>query len=77
MISFCPPVLWDTSGIRVFFFTRSAIPADIYADAPLPETWGIPAASFPASQCNPYAFMAGHVVILNTNFWYVVLPLRQ
>jgi len=59
-------MLWDNSGIQVFFFTRNNIPADLIRDAPLPNTWGLPAARFPSSTCNPYQFFQDHSVIFDT-----------
>ncbi|OBZ79820.1 putative glycosidase C21B10.07 [Grifola frondosa] len=58
--------LWDNAGISVFFFPRSAIPADITADAPQPSTWGQPMANFPASTCSPFKFFYNHTAIFDT-----------
>lgn len=62
-------VKWDSSGISVFFFPRSAIPADIQAEAPQPSTWGLPMASWPATNCNPFQFFYDHVAIIDTTLW--------
>ena len=45
------------AGIRIWFFARSDIPADIPTDvsnttAPDPSTWGEPIANFPATNCD-------------------------
>ena len=68
-------VLWDNSGIQVFFFTRNNIPADLIRDAPLPNTWGLPAARFPSSTCNPYQFFQDHSAIFDTTLWYAKISL--
>ncbi|KAI0961041.1 hypothetical protein AcV7_000253 [Taiwanofungus camphoratus] len=57
---------WVDSGISVFFFQRSAVPADITAGAPQPAGWGTPIASFPASSCNPSQFFYNQSVIFDT-----------
>ncbi|THH27512.1 hypothetical protein EUX98_g6672 [Antrodiella citrinella] len=44
---------WETDAIKVWFFARQAIPADITSGNPDPSTWGAPAAEFPSSNvCN-------------------------
>lgn len=70
-------MVWDAAGsdgIRVFFFPRSSIPADISFGMPQPNGWGIPQARWPASTCDPKQFFAGHVAVLDTTFWFVCLP---
>jgi len=59
-------VLWDDSGISIWFFDRENIPSDITASAPVPEGWGIPTAFWPASTCNPFQFFQNHGVIFDT-----------
>ncbi|KAF7310530.1 GH16 domain-containing protein [Mycena chlorophos] len=59
-------MLWISSGISVFFWERQSIPSDITAGAPQPKTWGLPAAHWPASDCNPWKYFYTHVVIVNT-----------
>jgi hypothetical protein len=34
--------LWNDEGLKIWFFTRSAIPADITSSKPDPTTWGKP-----------------------------------
>ncbi|KAF8342799.1 concanavalin A-like lectin/glucanase domain-containing protein [Cantharellus anzutake] len=59
-------LLWDTTGLSVFWFPRASIPNDIKIDAPLPNTWGTPVARFPASACNPYQFFVDQTIIFDT-----------
>ncbi|KAI0738520.1 glycoside hydrolase family 16 protein [Daedaleopsis nitida] len=42
----------EDEGISVWFFDRSAIPADITAKTPDPASWGTPTAFFPNTQCD-------------------------
>lgn len=57
---------WTTSGIQVYFFPRSSIPADINAGTPQPSGWGTPMANFPSSSCNPSTFFYDHSAIFDT-----------
>jgi hypothetical protein len=59
-------VLWDNSGISVWFFSRQSIPSDITASAPVPNGWGTPSAFWPAGTCNPFQFFQNHGVIFDT-----------
>jgi len=59
-------MLWDNSGVTVWFFPRQDIPSDITAQAPVPTSWGTPMASFPASGCNPFQFFQNHSAIFDT-----------
>ena len=67
---------WDDNGISVFFFPRNAIPDDITAKQPLPDTWGQPMAFWPTSTCSSFQFFNTHSLIFDTTLWYVfVSPL--
>jgi hypothetical protein len=37
---------WTSSFIKIFFFPRNAIPADITSGNPDPTKWGLPNANF-------------------------------
>jgi hypothetical protein len=59
-------VLWDNTGVSVYFFDRQNIPSDITAQAPVPEGWGTPSAFWPASGCNPFQFFQNHAAVFDT-----------
>lgn len=45
--------IWDEDAIKVWFFTRQAIPDDINKGVPNPDSWGTPSAVFPGGDsCN-------------------------
>ena len=58
---------WTVEHINVYFFPRSAIPADITAGLPDPSTWGTPTASFTGS-CDIDNHFKNHKIIINTTF---------
>jgi hypothetical protein len=58
--------LWDNSGIKVWFFSRKDIPADIRDKNPQPSTWGEPVAEFAADTCNMAEHFQGHSIVINT-----------
>ena len=59
-------MLWDNTGVSVWFFSRQNIPSDITAQVPVPSSWGTPSAFFPASGCNPFQFFQNHGAIFDT-----------
>jgi len=59
-------MLWDETGIAVFFFPRQSVPSDITSGNPNPPSWGLPNAKWPASSCNPFQFFRDHVAIFDT-----------
>jgi hypothetical protein len=54
--------------IRMFFFPRAKIPADLIANAPLPDTWGLPYARFSldSKDCPTSHFMNNTMLFSNT-----------
>ncbi|KAK1921314.1 concanavalin A-like lectin/glucanase domain-containing protein [Papiliotrema laurentii] len=58
---------WDGAGIKMWNWNREGIPADIVNDQPTPETWGIPAAAWEASTCDPYTYFKAQQIVLNVN----------
>jgi len=59
-------MLWQDSGISVWFFPRGSIPSDVNAGAPTPDSWGTPMAFWSASSCNPSQFFTDHSAIFDT-----------
>lgn len=72
----CILVVWDADGIAVYFFPANAIPSDITAGAPLPDSWGAAQARWPATSCAPFQFFVNHSAIFDTTLWYVPTDLR-
>ncbi|GAA6027323.1 hypothetical protein JCM8097_002593 [Rhodosporidiobolus ruineniae] len=58
-------MLWDSSGIAVYFFQRDAIPADIASGAPSPSSWGLPRAFWDGSSCNPQQFFGPQTLVFD------------
>ncbi|KAL2066252.1 hypothetical protein VTL71DRAFT_2323 [Oculimacula yallundae] len=58
---------WTSSAIKVFFFTRSSIPADITSGNPDPKTWGAPVGSFSGGGCSIDSHFKSHQIIFNTS----------
>jgi hypothetical protein len=60
---------WTSAAIKVWFFPRSAIPADISAGNPNPGNWGTPTVSFNGgSACNIDSHFASHQIVFDTTF---------
>ncbi|KAL9077102.1 MAG: hypothetical protein Q9157_003472, partial [Trypethelium eluteriae] len=61
--------LWESTGIQIWYFPRSAIPGDISNGNPNPAGWGTPAASFVGcSNGNFDGYFANHNIIFNIDF---------
>ncbi|KAL8279231.1 hypothetical protein RQP46_008268 [Phenoliferia psychrophenolica] len=43
---------WNSTGIFIYRWTRTAIPADITSGSPNPASWGVPFAAWSDSGCN-------------------------
>lgn len=56
---------WTSSFIRVWFFARAKIPADITAGTPDPSKWGLPTANFDSANgaCNIDANFPAQTVV--------------
>lgn len=59
---------FTNSAISIWFFSRSAIPADITSGSPNPSSWGKPHASFGGSSCNVGQFVKQQQIVLDTTF---------
>ncbi|KII94428.1 glycoside hydrolase family 16 protein [Plicaturopsis crispa FD-325 SS-3] len=57
---------WDSTGIKIYFFSRASIPADITAGAPVPSGWGTPMGHWPAGSCDPFKFFSDISAIFDT-----------
>jgi hypothetical protein len=61
--------LWDSTGIKIWFFQRGSIPADITAGAPNTANWGTPMVAFNGgSGCNIDSFFANNQIVFDINF---------
>ena len=47
-------MLWESSGIQIWNFARSAIPGDITSGNPNPSGWGTPVANFAGCNFDQY-----------------------
>ncbi|KAH7370519.1 concanavalin A-like lectin/glucanase domain-containing protein [Rhexocercosporidium sp. MPI-PUGE-AT-0058] len=59
---------WTSSAIKVFFFARNSIPADITSGNPDPKAWGAPVGSFSGSGCSIDSHFKNHQIIFDTTF---------
>jgi hypothetical protein len=58
---------WTSEYIRVWFFPRGQIPADIDAGTPNPANWGLPAANMQGA-CVIDQHFQSHKIIMNNAF---------
>lgn len=58
--------LWNSDGIKIWFFSRGDIPADITAKQPNPTKWGDPAANWASTSCNIDDHFYSHTLQLDT-----------
>lgn len=56
-----------TQYIRIWFFPRSSIPADITSGAPDPSSWGLPVSNFEGS-CDIPSHFSQQQIMLDTTF---------
>ncbi|KAF8827753.1 hypothetical protein HHX47_DHR4000369 [Lentinula edodes] len=57
-------VLWDESGIAMWFFNRSSVPSDISSSQPDPTSWSTASAWYPASGCSPSSVFGPQTITL-------------
>ncbi|KAL7411751.1 concanavalin A-like lectin/glucanase domain-containing protein [Mrakia frigida] len=56
---------WTDEGIEMWQFRKGTEPLDLSVEGEEvdPETWGVPAASFPSIHCPPSHFRSQHIII--------------
>jgi hypothetical protein len=59
---------WTSHAINIYFFPRSAIPADITSGSPNPSSWGPAQANFAGQGCNIDDHFKNHNIIFDTTF---------
>ncbi|KAF4634225.1 hypothetical protein G7Y89_g3895 [Cudoniella acicularis] len=61
---------WTSSVMKIFFFPRNAIPADITSGNPDPSTWGLPTANFDSQygNCDIDAAFPPQTIYFDTTF---------
>ncbi|KAF8906247.1 glycoside hydrolase family 16 protein [Gymnopilus junonius] len=58
--------LWESTGIKVWRFSRDSIPADVTAKNPNPSSWGTPAANWPSTSCDIASHFFDHNLVIDT-----------
>jgi hypothetical protein len=61
-------MMWDVTGVKVWFFHRTSIPRDIVGGTPDPTTWGEPSAAAAAAGCDPKEYFKDHVIVFDITF---------
>lgn len=59
---------WTSSSIKVFYFSRASIPADIASGQPNPSSWGTPVTSFTGNSCDITSNFKNHQIVFDTTF---------
>jgi hypothetical protein len=58
-------MLWDKSGIAMWYFARADVPSNIGGTAsPDPTSWGKASAWYPASSCDPNTAFGPQIITL-------------
>ncbi|CAK4033977.1 glycoside hydrolase family 16 [Lecanosticta acicola] len=61
---------WTSVAIRIWFFPRLAIPANVRSPNPDPALWGLPDANFESSDCDIDSYFFNHSILFDTEFCY-------
>jgi len=59
--------LFDTDGIKLWFFERNQVPSDVKNGTPTPGSWSAPSANYLASSCDPTKFFGPQSLTLYIN----------
>jgi hypothetical protein len=59
---------WTSTAISIWFFPRTAIPADITSGKPAPSGWGAAPVSFTGSGCDIDQHFMNHNIVFDTTF---------
>jgi len=59
---------WTDTFIRMFFFPRTNIPADLNGGSPNPSNWGLPFAHFTLGAECPASHFKDHTMVINLTF---------
>lgn len=60
-------MLWTSSGIKIWYFSKGGAPADISSGSPNPSGWGRPLANF-GPGCEYDRFFRNHVMVSQNSF---------
>lgn len=57
---------WNSWGVKIWFFTRDKIPADITSGHPNPTSWETPTAAWPSKFCDFSSALHDHTLVIDT-----------
>ena len=58
--------LWDSTGIKIWFFPRGSIPHDITSGNPDPSSWSTPEAFWSTDSCDVATHFYDHSLVIDT-----------
>jgi len=57
---------WNSQGVKIWFFPREEVPADITKKQPNPSSWGVPIAAWSSKFCDISSALYQHSLIIDT-----------